>query len=146
VLVLSASSEGIPETTGAGSLAKRRRGEEKKDREDEKKARDYDMAFKSNLSTAMTGLSYSSLLEQANNKNNLFLKYTEMSMNERCGHEMKAKLCTMADEALEAAKEIETQALEMKAKSVDLSSSSDITTPTTSRGPTPASSWLTPEI
>jgi len=59
---VSASSDGIPETVAAaGSMAKRRHDEEKQDHV-------YDRVFKSNVATAMSGLSWSSLMEQANNK------------------------------------------------------------------------------
>jgi hypothetical protein len=130
---LSVSSDGISETVGDGSTAKRRRDEEKQDRA-------YDRAFKSNVATAMTGLSYSALMEQANNKHNQFMNYMELSCNEKFNDSMKAKFGTMADAALEAANEMERQAKHIKSQQVDLALLPDsaFETPNRSRPTTPA--------
>jgi hypothetical protein len=69
---------------------------------------------------AMAGLSYSALMEQANNKHNQFMTYMELSCNENFNDNMKAKSGTMADAALEAANKMERQAKHIKSQQVDL--------------------------
>lgn len=130
---VSASSDGIPQTVGDGSVAKRRRDEEKQDRA-------YDRAFKSNVASAMTGLSYSALMEQANNKHTQFMNYTELSCNEKFNHTMQAKFGRMAEAALETANDMERQAHLIKSQQVDMSSLSDsaFETPNRSGARTPA--------
>ena len=87
-------------------MAKRRCNKEKQDRA-------YDKAFKLNVATAMTALSYSALMEQANNKHNQFMNYMELSCNENFND-------TMADAALEAANKMERQAKQIKSQQLDL--------------------------
>jgi hypothetical protein len=83
----------------------------------------YDRAFKSNVATAMTSLSYSALMEQTNNKYNQFMNYMELSCNENFNDNMQAKFGCMADAALEAANKMERQ--NSKQIAFDKSSSDD---------------------
>jgi hypothetical protein len=93
--------------------------------DEEKPDHAYDRAFKFNVATAMTSLSYSTLMEQANNKHNQFMNYIELSCNEKFNDGMKAKFGTMVDAALEAANEMERQAKHIKSQPVDLASLPD---------------------
>ncbi len=96
-------------------MAKRRCNKEKQDRA-------YDKAFKLNVATAMTALSYSALMEQANNKHNQFMNYMDLSCNEKYKDTMQAKFGRMAESALETANEMERQAQQIKIQQVDMSS------------------------
>jgi hypothetical protein len=135
---LPASSDGTPETVLAGTTAKRRRDEEKQ-------VRAYDRAFKSNVTTAMSGLSYSSLMEQANNKHTQFMNYMELSCNDKYNDSLKAKFGRMADAALESANKMESQAKQVKGPQADLSSLSDspFKTPNQSHPPTTPTTMTT---
>jgi hypothetical protein len=110
---LPASSDRIPKTSGDGLTVKRHCNKEKQDCA-------YNRAFKSNVATAMTGLSYSTLMEQANNKHTQFMNYMELSCNEKFKDDMKAKFGTMTDAALEADNEMERQVKKIKSQQVDL--------------------------